>query len=149
MDLDLIWNANVIQPFSDDEDEKESYEKNLAKEESQKRFIGDKVKNDPDLSKHAKKQFKNQFLKLYLSDEEYRNEVKDQYILFIDQEYIGVYPSIKSMFSVGKKGSDKYCIKISGHKEYALAKHSIPMVILKDEHGKDYVSTFKTHCNVF
>ena len=140
------WAAHATKAFSDTEGD-EMYEKRLFKETSQKKFIGDVVENDIALNKHAKKQFKKKFLKLYLEDEDFREEVKDQYVLFINQEYVGVYPTIKKINATGKNGDDRYCIKISGHLEYALAKHSIPIEIVQDRHWQDCVETFKTNFN--
>ena len=140
----INWSEHATKAFSDTEGD-ELYEKKLFKEESQKFFIGDIVKNDTALTKNAKKQFEKKFLKLYLEDEEFREEVKDQYILFINQEYAGVYPSIKKINASGKQGDDRYCIKISGHIEYALAKHSVPIEICQDKQGKDCIETFKTN----
>ena len=136
--------AHATKAFSDTEGD-ELYEKRLFKEVSQKISIKKRVKRDTYLSKEAKTQFKIKFLKLYLEDEDFRKEVEDKYILFINQEYIGVYPTINSMMYLGKSRDNKYCIKISGHTEYALAKHSVPIEISKDKFGKDCIKTFKSN----
>ena len=84
------------------------------------------------LNEESKARFKKKFLKYYLRDENFRNDLKDHYILFINKKYVGICKDIDEVNSSGDEGDTSYCIKISNKKEYALAKFNVDANYFKD-----------------
>ena len=82
-------------------------------------------------SKGVKTETENTFVNLVL-DENFRNDLKDHYILFINKKYVGICKDIDEVNSSGDEGDTRYCIKISNKKEYALAKFNVDANYFKD-----------------
>ena len=123
------WMRTSVGPISDDEDEIICESKNLKVEDPSKASFITRVRNNKHLNEKAKKSFEKHFLKEYLDpkNEEYRKSIKGHVILFLNQKYHGVYPTISDVFFIGPEGSDRYCFDITEIHESSFGHYIIKL----------------------
>jgi hypothetical protein len=78
-----------------------------------------------DIPKEGKDNFRKKFFYKYMTDKKFRDDTRDQYILFFNGDYHGIYKFQRDTFNIGGIFDDKFIIKIGDNsKNYKFYKYN-------------------------